>query len=237
MKNCIEFAVTRLTQFIMTMGIMEIIDILNHFSVLTDVVTLDKACLKTEELSEMRHVATESQNMYTLMAPSRVVEHLVELLTNPASPEEAYKINSALKTLCFRKFGNTTKFYELISEALHRRLLFTKLSQIYAPLIEEVKTNKDLLILLINNKLIDMDHLQELSGCQEYHVRVAHYIIHNINSYKKLSRFNYYMQNWCRDTNMVDLLMEVSFDIEMYQMKKITDKIVEDSKQSACLIY
>ena len=55
-------------------------------------------------------------------------------------------------------------FYRLMSEGLHRRTMFHKLSQIYGPLIEEVKVNKDFIIMLINNKLIDMGHLQELTA-------------------------------------------------------------------------
>ena len=87
------------------------------------------------------------------MTQSSVARHLVELLTNPGTPEEAFKMNSALKALDLKKNGHAAKFYELLGEALLRRMMFQKLSQIYAPLIEEVKANKEFLIILVNNKL------------------------------------------------------------------------------------
>ena len=143
MKNCLEFCAIQLTQFIMALGIFEVLDILNQFAILTDVITLDKSYLRTNDLSKMMYGAKLSEHGYpNLKARSDLVKHLVQLLTNPGSPEEATKMNTALKVLNQKLKGNTTRFYDMLSEGVHQRMLFQKLSQIYAPLIEEVKTNK-----------------------------------------------------------------------------------------------
>ena len=234
MKNCFEFSLLGLSRFITMMGVFDIIDILNHFQVITGVITLDVHCIRTEKLEEMRHVATESQHGYNLMAPSRVIEYLAQLITNPANPEAAYAINTALKTVDLKKNGNSQQFYDLLSESMARRLVFTKLSQIYCPLIEEIRMNKELLIMLVNQKLIDMVHLQELSGDV---MKISHFIIHNINSFRKLKMFASICHKWCRDTNLVELVYELTFDIECYQMGKLGDRINEDMKKKACLIY
>ena len=222
MKNCLEFNVLSLTKYITVMGIFDVIHILNHFAVLTvtNVVTLDRSYLKTTDLAAMMYCATVNEYGYNLMAPSKVVNFLIELLTNPGSPEEAYKMNTALKALDLKKNGNANKFYELMREALSRRLLFQKLSQIYAPLVEEIKTNKELLIILVNNKLIDMSHLEELAGSNETPLRITHYIVHNVNSYGKLRRFCYLCTQWCRDTYMIEQILEIKFEIEMFQMTR-----------------
>ena len=164
------------------MGVFDVLDILNHFAIITNVITLDRSYLKTQDLTEMKYAATQNEYGYNLMAPSAVVNCLVQLLTNPGSPEEAYKMNTALKTLDIKKNGNSEKFYELLEEALSRTLLFQKMAQIYSPLTEEVKTNKELIrpIILVNNKLIDMTHLEELAGSSDTELRIAHYIIHNL---------------------------------------------------------
>ena len=185
----------------------------------------------------MKHCTYRTEFGLNLMAPSRVAEHLVQLLTNPGSPEQAYRMNSALKALDIVKNGNAVKFYDSLKEALERRLMFQKMSQIYAPLIEEVRVNKEFLIILVNNKLIDLSHLEELAGNDQTPVRTAQYIIHNINSLKKLSRFSFLCEQWCRDVNMIDQIFEIQFEIEMFQLSRINDLIVEDGKKKICLIY
>ena len=235
MKNCFEFNLLTLTKYITVMGVFEVIDILNHFDIATGVVTLDSSCVKTRELQFMKHVATRSAMGLHIMDHSAAINYLVQLITNPGSPDEAYTINTALKTLDLKKNQNTRSFYEMLGEAMTRRLMFTKLSQVYAPLIEEYKTNKELIVMLINNKLLDFAHVQELGGDE---MKLAHYTIHNINSYRKLRRFSQILSRWwCRDTNLIELVYEITFDIECYQMTKIEDRIGEDMKKKACLIY
>ena len=99
MKNCFEFNLLALTRYITVMGVFEVIDILNYFKVATGVITLDASCLKTRELQHMKHVATRTQLGLHIMDPSKVISYLVNIITNPGSPEEAYQINTALKTL------------------------------------------------------------------------------------------------------------------------------------------
>ena len=82
-----------------------------------------------------------------------------------------------------------------------------------------------------------MNHLQELSGHDETPVRIAHYIIHSVNSYQKLNTFTYICQTWCRDTNMIEQLLDITFEIQMFQCSKLQDKITEDSKKIICEIY
>ena len=125
-------------------GVFEVLDVLSRFNIITDVLTLDCHYLRTDDVEKMAYGATQSEFGYlNLKAQSDLVKHLIKLITNPGSPEEAVNINSALKCLCLKTTNNTTRFYELLSEGLHRRMLFQKLSQIYAPLIEEIKINKD----------------------------------------------------------------------------------------------
>ena len=216
------------------MGLFDVLDILNHFGVITGVFTLDVSCLQTYDLEKMRHVATKSEYGFNLKAPSAAINLIVQLITNPGSPEEAYTINTALKTLDLKKNGNTIKFYELMGEAMSRRLIFTKLSQIYTHLIEELKANKELLIMLINNKLIELSHLEELMGDE---IKIAHYIIHNVNTYRKLKKFTKICQSCCRDTNLIELIFEINFEIDCYQMSRLSDVINDDMKKRACFIY
>ena len=241
MKNCLDFAVTSLTELIVTLGVFQMIDVLNMFDVFTDVITLDCHYRKTEDLSKVRYGATRSaQGHLNLKAQSDLVKMMVNIICNPGSPEEAVNINSALKTLCIKIDGNASRFYGLLSEGLQRRMLFQKFSQLYGPLIEEIKINKELLIMLINNKLIDMKHLNELSFGVDGSVqaaRIAHYIIHNINHYERVKNFLYIMQRWTRDKNLVEDLEEIVFDIEMVQKTKIEDKIQQDIPTRLCQIY
>ena len=238
MKNCFEFCVIKLTQFIMTFGIFEVIDVLQKFSIISNVITLDQHYLRTDDVTKMMFGASITEcGYFNLKARSDLVKHLVQLITNPGSPEEALKINSALKTLCRKVNNNAVKFYGMVSEGMHGRLIFQKLSQVYAPLIEEIKTNKEFLIMLINNQLIEMDHLQELTNGSDQDMKISHYIIHNVNSYRKLKKFLCIVQNWVRDTNMVEQIEEIIFDLEMFQCAKINDKITTASQKILCELY
>ena len=232
MKNCLDFAHKKLIQFIMTFGVFQVIDVLTKFQVMTDIVMLDKHYLKTEQVEEAMFGAVVAEMGYYLKAPSELIKRLVTIICNPGSPEEALRINSALKTLCIRN-NNVGRFYNLLSEGLHRRMMFYKLSQIYTPLIEEVRVNKDFLIMLFNNDLIQMDHLQEVYD----ETSIAHYIIHNINDHSRLKKFCFFVQHWVRDTNMIEQLKEITFEIEMFQCANLNQKITEDSKQKLCLLY
>ena len=234
MKNCFEFSLPGLASFIQMIGVFEILDILNRFQVITGVVTLDVHCIRTEELSRMRHVARRCSEGYNLMAPSSVIKYLTELITNPATPEAAYTINTALKTADLKKHGHHQNFYQLLAESMVRRLIFTKLSQIYCPLIEEIRFNQDLLNVLLNQNLIYIEHLNELSEDAQ---KVSHRIIHNINSYQKLRKFSSICNKWCRDINLKELVYELALDIECFQMIKLDDQINDDMKNNACLIY
>ena len=197
---------------------------------------LDKHYLKTEQVEEAMFGAVVAKMGYYLKASSELIKRLVTIICNPGSPEEALRINSALKTLCIRN-NKAGRFYNLLSEGLHRRMMFYKLSQIYTPLIEEVRVNKDFLIMLINNQLIEMDHLQELTNGSDQDMKISHYIIHNVNSYRKLKKFLCIVQNWVRDTNMVEQIEEIIFDLEMFQCAKINDKITTASQKILCELY
>ena len=145
MKNCLEFASIKLTNFIVTFGVFAVIDALQKMNVITDVITLDRDYNRTDVLENMKWGAFMTKDGFRLKAPSDFIKHLIWIICNPGSPEEAIKINSALKCLCFKVNENTGRFYDLMSEALHRRMMFYKLSQIYSPLIEEVKVNQEFL--------------------------------------------------------------------------------------------
>ena len=221
MKNCFEFNLLALTRYITVMGVFEVIDILNYFNAATGVITLDASCLKTRELQHMKYVATRTQLGLHIMNPSTVVSYLVKIITNPGSPEEAYQINTALKN------------NDMLEDVMVRRLLFTKLSQVYWPLIQEYK-NKEVILTLINNRLLDFNHVQELNGDE---MKLSHYTIHNINSYNKLRRFTKIISRYCRDTNLIELVFEINFEFECYHISKIGDTITEDIKKNACFIY
>ena len=242
MKNCLEFAAIRLTGLIVTLGVFTVIDVLKKFEVLTNIIMLDKHYLKTVDLNKVKYGATkhEEHGYLTLKAQSDLIKLVCNVICNIGSPEEGLRINSALKTLCMMVDGNANRFYGLMSEGLHRRMIFQKLSQIYGPLTEEIKVNKELLIMLINNKLITIDHINELSYGVDGNVqasRIAHYIIHNVNHYRRVKNLLYIVQNWVRDKNLVENLEEIVFDIEMCQCSKIEDKIKEDMTKSLCELY
>ena len=214
------------------------IDVLNKFGIITNVITLNKNYLRTEQVEEMMFGAfltrVGDSTALNLKANSDLVKHLLQIICNPSSLEEAFKINTALKCLCMKITKNTGRFYRLLSEALHRRMIFQKLSSVYAPLIEELKANKDFLIMLRNNNLIDMQQLQESDDQQA--TTIAQYIIHNINHYRLVKRFLNICQLFVRDTNFIEDLEEIIFDIEMIQCAKIEEKIKQDSHYVNCTI-
>ena len=134
MKNCLEFVGTKLTSFIVTFGVFSILDVLRQFQVVTNVVTLDQSFLKTEDLTKIPYGATRSVHGYlNLKAQRDLVKIIINIICNPGSPEEAVKINTALKSLYKKVHKDAGRFYALISEGFHRRMLFQKLSQIYGP--------------------------------------------------------------------------------------------------------
>ena len=113
----------------------------------TSVITLDKHYLKTEDVTKIQYGAVRSEQGYlNLKAQSDLVKMLLKIICNPGSPEESLRINTALKTLGMKVDDNAGRFYQLLSEGLHRRMIFNKLSQIYGSLAEEIKVNKELLI-------------------------------------------------------------------------------------------
>ena len=228
MKNCLEFASIKLTNFIVTFGVFAVIDALEKMNVITDVITLDRDYNRTDVLENMKWGAFMTKDGFRLKAPSDLIKHLIWIICNPGSPEEAIKINSALKCLCFKVNENTGRFYDLMSEALHRRMMFYKLSQIYSPLIEEVKVNQEFLNMMINSNLISMD--QELAG-------IANFLVHNINDYQRLKQFLFIVENSVRDRNLIEDLEEIVYEIEIYQCGRIEDKIKEDIEKKLCLLY
>ena len=240
MKNCFQFNTIKLTNFIVTFGVFAVLDVLDQFGIFTDVVTLGKDYLRNRELEKMRFGAILTEEGYLkLKAQSDLIKRIINIICNPGSPQEAVGINSALKCLCMKFHSNTNMFYELMSEALHQRTMFHKLSQIYGPLIEEVKINQQFLIMLINNRLISMEYLQELTatGDEQQYMRIAHYIIHNINNYRRLKRFHFICQQWVRDTNLIEQIEDISFELEMIQYHRIEEKIKQDQKKTLCEIY
>ena len=222
MKNCLEFASIKLTNFIVTFGVFAVIDALQKMNVITDVITLDRDYNRTDVLENMKWGAFMTKDGFRLKAPSDLIKHLIRIICNPGSPEEAIKINSALKCLCFKVNGNTGRFYDLMSEALYRRMMFYKLSQIYSPLIEEVKVNQEFVICMINQNLIDLNQLHELAG-NDQAVKISQYIVHNINHYKRLKQFVYTVKNSVRDRNLIEDLEEIVYEIEIYQCGRIED--------------
>ena len=159
----------------------------------------------------MKFAATRNdQGLWTNRTTEFIVYHISKQISLPGSVEEAMKINTALKSLTIKRLGNSSQFYELISEGCHPRMLFQKLSQIAGPLEEELKTNSELLIMIIDRKLMAMGHLHELSSFPDRPTKITHHIIHNINHYQRLKTFLYIIQNWSFDQNLVELMEEIS---------------------------
>ena len=237
MKNCLEFADSKLRNFVMTFGVFSVLDVLRKFGVQTDVITLNKHYQRTDVLEETKFGAMLVQiadyNALNLKAQSDLINYLLHLIYNIGSSEEAVKINSALKCLCIKLTNSTERFYGIMSEALHKRIIYQKLCQVYAPLMEEVKANNRFLTALMNNDLMTMEHLQQLTGTD----KIAHYIIHNVNNYRRLKRFQQISQSCIRDKYLIEQLEEIIFEIELFQFSRIEDKIKEDSVKTLCELY
>ena len=242
MKNCLEFTIIKLTNFIVTFGVFDVIDALRKFGVLIDVVTLNKEFHETDVLEEMKFGAILTEVgysiAYNLKAQSDLIKHLIKIICNPGSEgsEVVVKINSALKCLCLKVNGNTDRFYSLMSDAMYKRMMFQKISQIFLPLIEEVKVNKEFLNCMINSKLIDLNHLNQLTG-NEQSMKIAHYIVNNVNDIRRLKQFLYIVKNWVRDRNLIEDLEETAYEIVIYQCGRIENKIKEDIEKKLCLLY
>ena len=76
-----------------------------------------------------------------------------------------------------------------------------------------------------------------LSSFSDWNVKVAHYLIHNVNNYYRLKVFLFVIQNWCHDRNLIKLLEEISFEMELVQANKLQQKVEEDIMEKMCLIY
>ena len=128
MKNCLEYTIIKLTNFIVTFGVFDVIDVLRKFDVLIDVVTLNKEFHETDVLEEMKFGAILTEVgysiAYNLKAQSDLIKHLIKIICNPGSEEVVVKINSALKCLCLKVDGNTNRFYSLMSDAMYKRMMF-----------------------------------------------------------------------------------------------------------------
>ena len=238
MRNCLSFATDTLPHFILQLGIWNVIDAFNSFQIITDVLTLDHSLSETKKPEEMKFAATlNDQGYWTNRSTNFIVYHLTKIISCPGSSEEAVKINTALKTLTIKLYGNSNKFYEIISEGCHRRMLFQKLTQISGPLEDEIKVNSELLIMMINRNLMSLKHLQELSTFTDRMTKITHYIIHNMNHYDRLKTFIYVIKQWCSDKNLIEQLEEIVFDIEMIQSVNIQHKIDIDIKKRLCEMY
>ena len=238
MKNCLAFCTHTLPAFILELGIWNIIDVFRQFKITTDVLTLDQHLLETEDVNQMKFAATiNDQGLWTNRCTENIVLHLTNMIAKPGTVEEVTRINSALKVLCMKKFGNTSKFYGLMSEGINRRMIFQKMCQLAGPLEDEIATNTEFLIMLVNRKLVDLDHLHQLSSFTDRSTKIAHYIIHNINHSHRLKIFLYIVQNWCVDRNLIELTEEIAFDVEIVQSPHIERKITDDMKQRICDIY
>ena len=84
----------------MTMRVFAVIDALNTFGIITDIVTLGNDYRRTKALEDIRFGAVLSQEGYlTLKAQSELIKMIINIICNPGSPHEAKKINSDLKCL------------------------------------------------------------------------------------------------------------------------------------------
>ena len=220
------------------MGIWNILDAFHQFRVVTDILILNEHLVKTTNVEDMRFAATRNNyGVWTSRTTDFIVQHLTNLISSPGTVYEATRINTALKCLCIKKLGNATEFYKLICEGYQTRMIYQKMCQIAGPLEDELKTNSEFLIALVNGKLINMDHLQQLSSFPDRPKKITHYIIHNINHLERMKKFLFTVQNWCCDRNLIELVEDISFDIEMMETAKIDQKILYDTSLTICDIY
>ena len=238
MRNCLAYAVCSLPKFLINLGIWSLIEIFEKFEVITNVLTLDKDLTQTTEAKDMVYGATRNESgVWQNRTCEFLLEHLVRIISNPGSPDEAARINTAIRTLTIQQHGEASDFYKVLTEGLHRRVMFQKMCQIAGPLADEIAVNSELLIMLINQDLMTMKHLQELSTFSDRNNKVANYLIHNVNNYYRLSVFLFVIQTWVKDTNLIELVEEIAFDMEVCQCHKLNDKINEDKLKKLCYIY
>ena len=133
--------------------------------------------------------------------------------------------------------GNPGRFYTLMSEGLHRRMIFQKLTQIIDLLEDEIKINKDLLISLVNNQIITLKDLVNNTNNQEKYRTITYTVICQVNHPTKLKNFVNILQNRSIDKHLTELMEEILFQIEMYQSVKIEDRIMEDYASGLCQLY
>ena len=67
MKNCLEFAINRLTSLLVTLGVFQVLDVLKKFDVVTSVITLDKHYLKTEDVTK-NHYGYDVKSLWTTLS-------------------------------------------------------------------------------------------------------------------------------------------------------------------------
>ena len=238
MRNCLAYAVNSLPKFLINLGIWSLIEIFEKFEVITNVLTLDKDLTQTTKAKDMVYGATRNKSgVWQNRTCEFLLEHLVKIISNPGSPDEAARINTAIRTLTIQQHGEASDFYKVLAEGLHRRVMFQKMCQIAQPLADEIAVNSELLIMLINRDLMTMEHLQELSTFSDRNNKIANYLIHNVNNYYRLSMFLFVIQNWVRDTNLIELVEDIAFDMEVCQSYKLNDKINEDKLKKLCYIY
>ena len=172
-----------LPAFLINLGIWSLLETFEIFDVITDVLTLDQYLRATTNHDDMKFGATRNnQGLWQSRTVDYLLNHLIRIISNPGSPDEAAKINTAIKSLTIKQHGNSSDFYQILSEGLHRRMLFQKLSQIAGPLADEIQVNSELLVMLINRELLTMKHLQELSSFTDRNVKISHYLVHNVNN-------------------------------------------------------
>ena len=64
MKNCLEFVMVKLTQFIVYFGVFEVLDALNQFQVITNIIMLDEHYLKITDLAKVKFGATRGEGSH-----------------------------------------------------------------------------------------------------------------------------------------------------------------------------
>ena len=63
---------------------------------------------------------------WTKCSGEELIAQLIRVLTTPTCAEEEVRVNTALKVLCMRRnAGHAGKFHTLMSEGLHRKLIYT----------------------------------------------------------------------------------------------------------------
>ena len=105
MKNCIVYcSLVHLRNFILGLGILELCEILGHFDVCTGIMLMDKEYQKTKDISKTRYAIMQTEVGYwTKRSGKELIAQLIRVLTTPTCPEEAVRVNTALKVLYEKK--------------------------------------------------------------------------------------------------------------------------------------